>query len=770
MALIKGKFIDPAIVIKQSQDPVSGDDLARKSYVDTKSEGDAAAAQSAAELYAAGAASAAQSAAEGYADGKVEDQIVDGVTTKAPSQNAVADALALKQNSIGSGTLLQFLRGDLTWQEISVPDEVIYADNLGALPIPGDATSIYGTKDNNKLWRWGSTGQPLVPNWTVGATGDFATLEAALASPSVVNGHVIAVQAGTYSVSSTLVISKEVKIVGAGIGQTIFQTAGLSSDPVSMISVTANNVLLKGMTIKHRKSSNTSVEAAITVSAGAWPTFTYVSGFIMDSCRVEYAEFGMVIRGDGFKLSNNQFAYATGSVSNSNRCIGLYGQRGECFIVSNVFDNSSLASTAFRPIYSTSTNASSNETLSGKLVIQSNTHLGLLQQFYNQDNIRGTNGDFALYIKSNITNETSLFAGLYVTATNQLDLFSQVVLEGNTISNNHEATTGLGKGLLAIDGAGTAIVPRSAALPVHASGNVLGQLAFRADFAEATGSSGSIVGYKPSVFASMTVTQDTSIPAYPVAPATPGDAVAAYVEMSPALIDDAIVDGVIDRAPSQNAVADALAGKAALVHTHTSSSITDFASAAKSAAVSDAIVDGVLDVAPSQNAVHDALALKASASALSQEILDRQGADSALQSAVDGKLDLSGGTMSGAIAMGAQKITGLADGVDPQDAVTKSQLDAAVAAADQAPYKQSRVLDSTDIANGYVDLTRVAMPNSMMVSVSGTVQYEGEDYSLSTVGGVTRVTFLGDLTPDGDGAALVVGDKVHFHYWASVEV
>jgi hypothetical protein len=38
---------------------------------------------------------------------------------------------------------------------------------------------------------------------------------------------------------------------------------------------------------------------------------------------------------------------------------------------------------------------------------------------------------------------------------------------------------------------------------------------------------------------------------------------------------------------------------------------------AKSAAVSDAIVDGVTDVAPSQNAVYDALALKASASALS---------------------------------------------------------------------------------------------------------------------------------------------------------
>lgn len=44
--------------------------------------------------------------------------------------------------------------------------------------------------------------------------------------------------------------------------------------------------------------------------------------------------------------------------------------------------------------------------------------------------------------------------------------------------------------------------------------------------------------------------------------------------------------------------------------------ITDYDDAAKAAAVADAIVDGVTDVAPSQNAVFDALALKADASAV----------------------------------------------------------------------------------------------------------------------------------------------------------
>jgi hypothetical protein len=44
---------------------------------------------------------AAQSNAQGYADTKVEDAINNGTTTKAPSENAVFDALAAKQNSLG---------------------------------------------------------------------------------------------------------------------------------------------------------------------------------------------------------------------------------------------------------------------------------------------------------------------------------------------------------------------------------------------------------------------------------------------------------------------------------------------------------------------------------------------------------------------------------------------------------------------------------------------------------------------------------------------
>ncbi len=88
-----------------------------------------------------------------------------------------------------------------------------------------------------------------------------------------------------------------------------------------------------------------------------------------------------------------------------------------------------------------------------------------------------------------------------------------------------------------------------------------------------------------------------------------------------AAVSDTLTDGITDVAPSQNAVFDALTSVAAAIPTSTSDLpegtneyFTD--SRAKTAAVADSITDGVTDVAPSQNAVFDALALKADATSV----------------------------------------------------------------------------------------------------------------------------------------------------------
>jgi|GEM_PF-6489177 len=76
-----------------------------------------------------------------------------------------------------------------------------------------------------------------------------------------------------------------------------------------------------------------------------------------------------------------------------------------------------------------------------------------------------------------------------------------------------------------------------------------------------------------------------------------------------------ITDGVT-KAPTHDAVFDALAGKSDTGHTHTAANITDFDSAALTAAVqSGAITDGVTK-APTHDAVFDALALKADAASV----------------------------------------------------------------------------------------------------------------------------------------------------------
>jgi len=80
--------------------------------------------------------------------------------------------------------------------------------------------------------------------------------------------------------------------------------------------------------------------------------------------------------------------------------------------------------------------------------------------------------------------------------------------------------------------------------------------------------------------------------------------------------------------------------------------------------------------------------------------------------------------------------------------------------------KENLTLSGTDITNQYKDLAQVIIASSLDLVVSGLVQTEGTDYSVSLTGGAggkTRITFLGDLATGG-GAALVAGDILHCKY------
>lgn len=80
--------------------------------------------------------------------------------------------------------------------------------------------------------------------------------------------------------------------------------------------------------------------------------------------------------------------------------------------------------------------------------------------------------------------------------------------------------------------------------------------------------------------------------------------------------------------------------------------------------------------------------------------------------------------------------------------------------------KENLTLNGTDITNQYKDLAQVCIAGSIDVVVSGIIQVEGTDYTVSLTGGAggkTRISFAGDLATGG-AAALISGDIMRFKY------
>lgn len=73
------------------------------------------------------------------------------------------------------------------------------------------------------------------------------------------------------------------------------------------------------------------------------------------------------------------------------------------------------------------------------------------------------------------------------------------------------------------------------------------------------------------------------------------------------------------------------------------------------------------------------------------------------------------------------------------------------------------VLGAGDITNGYVTLANLAIAASINAFVDRLAIHATDDYTLSTVGGVTRITFVGSLVTPGQ-EKLSAGDVVRVKY------
>ena len=341
---------------------------------------------------------------------------------------------------------------------------------------------------------------PDKPTYTVTTTlnpGD--SIQAAIDAAQA--GDVIFLNNGTYSMASALNINKSVYLVGQSqAGVVIEDTRGNAE---SFVSVSADDVMLDNLTIR-QVTNATAIGTAITVSGSGYPATTRLDNFRMYDVTVQYSKAGLSIRSDNYVVQGNTFQLVAGS-SGTRRGLLVYGNGGDSFIADNVFVNNLLGQ-ALRAVNLTSTTGiNPGDDLAGSLTIEDSTFTGAvaLSQFVNIDNFQGDPGAFELIVNGNVTNETNAFIVTVGGTQNYGDVFSRVVLMGNTLTNNHGS--GGGKGVFGIDGTGAQVSFRSSDLPVIAGGNVLGQLAFRAGWAQANGSVGSIVGYSTAQITTPTV-------------------------------------------------------------------------------------------------------------------------------------------------------------------------------------------------------------------------------------------------------------------------
>ena len=676
MALLKGKFVSKDEAIQSNNDPATGNDLARKSYVDSAAAAAAAAinlsgkadlvdgkvpstqlpsyvddvleyenlaafpatgetskiyvAKDANKIYRwSGSAYIEISASPGSTDAVAEgstnlyytdarakaaavgDAIVNGTTDKAPSQNAVFDALGLKQNSLGTGTTSQFLRGDLSWAAIPKAAKV----------------------------------------FTVGV--DASTIAGCIAlctSPTATNNYMIEIPPGSYTEDLTIPGNVHLKGLANPSDSLSVKITGQHT-----IQGTSNNAL----------NNRIALANILFVSSHATTPLLSISGTLADT----------EVQMSGCFLQNSNTAATAKLIS-----LGLFGK-----LYANI-TRSRMASSGNGGTHFTIAAGGALYTQYGLDVDGGSCAIDMTGQGYAQIvyGILACQGASAIKIAAN----------------------GQVLMQASSVTNN--AAIGNGVNLL---GAGANY------FATHCVFNILDNAASYV----VTGVSGSYFGMFANSYSHIAgvIVRNTKIGTNVTQLRYSSSLVASDIgdfqsAARTAAVADSITDGVTNVSPSQNAVYDALQLKAAASHTHTASQITDFTSAAKSAVVDDAIANGVADKAPSQNAVFDALALK--------------------------QASLGTGTTS-------QYLRG---------DLSWQAIPAAI-----TPKKQTFVLISGDLSAGYLDCSNLAVADSMLLVSGGIPHQEGasEDYVLSSVGGVTRITFNAGLL-----AKLSVGDRVYVQY------
>lgn len=366
----------------------------------------------------------------------------------------------------------------------------------GPVVVPG-LTDADGWFDAQAFSRFSAAGMSNGYTWdkaegfiaragTVHRVETYAELTAAITAAA--ENDVILLRDGAYEVpSGTLTVNKALVLIGESRDGVVIQTPVQAAPGVtSVVTISANNVQLRNLTVYHRQtaSSGGGLEACVRMSAA----FT---GIVLDTVRLRYMEWGFVGWGQ-FTIRSCAFDYELGALSNSHRAIGTYGLSGTCKVLdcTAIFGtNASASQGRFFAAFQTG-----GSDYSGDLVIARCTQVsGRCNSLLYLENMPGTAGALDVAI---------LDCDFQAEATNMIVIANADTLGQVTLANNSFSQAL--KGAIGFD------VAKTLPLVLHESGNTVTDPTVRADYVSVYGTW--IVTARDTVLPVPTVTADAIIP------------------------------------------------------------------------------------------------------------------------------------------------------------------------------------------------------------------------------------------------------------------
>lgn len=326
-----------------------------------------------------------------------------------------------------------------------------------------------------------------------GQPAPYDTIQGAISAGTTVNGDRLLLVDPTYTITTTINVTKSLTIEGQGMAATTVITTSIAPSPFYMFNVTVSDVIFRNMKIvQDYVRSVGQTDTAIVFNNLA------ATGIYIDSCEISTNEFGLGLKVTEFQITNCNFTYApNASAGNNYVCILIQSTSGNSIISNNTFVPGSGNSNCF---FIRITNISSPPpgTLQGKLLVNNNTQLASLftvRHLLAIEEFIGSN--FELYINNNTTISEGNVPVLLFPGTNfALNIFKFIEVIGNSVQNT------AGKGLIGIDHFPPPPTVAAGTTDIFSSGNTVVNPSFTAPgWASATDPASIIVGYNTATVA-----------------------------------------------------------------------------------------------------------------------------------------------------------------------------------------------------------------------------------------------------------------------------